>query len=208
MHEQQPAAPAPATLRPTLFQTATLHAVQLQQADLPLLQRFFEQNPDYFLAVNGQAPSSHEALDEFNDRPAPALSFSAVYLLGFFDASGALAGTATVLSDLCATGVWHIGLLIVATARHGDGTAHQLYSGLEQWIRDQGAQWLRLGVVAGNARAERFWTRLGYAEVRQRGPTMMGRRSHMLRVMVKPLTPAPLSIYLALVPRDQPGSGA
>ena len=191
-------------VRPALFRTATLCAVQLRPDDVSTLQQFFEHNPEYFLAVNGQRPGADEALNEFNDGPPPDLPHGAIYAIGLIDADGVLTASATVLADLCAVGVWHISLLIVATAAHGNGTAHQVYRGLEQWMRDQGAVWLRLGVVVGNTRAERFWQRLGYAEVRQRGPLTMGLRANMLRVMVKPLTTAPLADYLNRVPRDQP----
>ena len=71
---------------------------------------------------------------------------------------------------------------------------------------EQGARWLRLGVVRGNARAERFWERCGYVQVRERGPVQMGRKTNLLRVMVKPLAGGTLDEYLALVARDRPGA--
>ncbi len=78
---------------------------------------------------------------------------------------------ANVVSDLLATGVWHLGLFIVATRLHGSGAAVLLYDRLEAWMGASGAQWLRLGVVRGNVRAERFWERRAYVEMRERtGP--------------------------------------
>jgi GNAT superfamily N-acetyltransferase len=115
---------------------------------------------------------------------------------------------ANVVTDLLATGVWHIGLFIVATARHGCGEARVLYRGLEDWARSHGAAWMRLGVVRGNARAERFWESLGYLETRTREGIEMGRRVNTVRVMVKPLAGGTLEQYLALVPRDRPEPSA
>jgi hypothetical protein len=69
---------------------------------------------------------------------------------------------------------------------------------------DQGARWLRLGVVQGSARAERFWQRCGYVQVRERGPVTMGKKSNLLRVMAKPLAGGTIAEYLALVERDRP----
>ena len=69
---------------------------------------------------------------------------------------------------------------------------------------EQGAHWIRLGVVVGNARAERFWARCGYVQVRERGPLEMGKKTNMLRVMVKPLAGGSLDAYLSLVERDRP----
>jgi hypothetical protein len=73
---------------------------------------------------------------------------------------------ANVITDLLASGVWHIGLLILASARHGSGEAKVLHQGLQDWALANGPSWLRLGVVLGNARAERFWASAGYVETR------------------------------------------
>ena len=75
-------------------------------------------------------------------------------------------------------------------------------------MRRGGARWLRLGVVLGNARAEAFWQRVGYAEVRQRLNVDTGGRLNTIRVMVKPLgLDACFDDYLAMVCRDRPESG-
>jgi hypothetical protein len=42
--------------------------------------------------------------------------------------------------------------------------------------------------------------------VRERGPLAMGKKSNLLRVMVKPLAGGALADYLALVERDRPGA--
>ena len=68
-----------------------------------------------------------------------------------------------------------------------------------------GARWVRLGVVVGNHRAERFWERQGFTEVRRRDGLTMGQRVNELRVMVKPLDGGQIADYLAMVPRDRPG---
>jgi hypothetical protein len=60
-----------------------------------------------------------------------------------------------------------------------------------------------LGVVSGNARAERFWASVGYAETRARGGYQIGNQINELRVMCKPLAGGSLAEYLALVPRDR-----
>jgi len=188
-----------------VFAAGALRAVELEAADQARLQRFFELNPEYFLAVNGQAPTPVEARDEFNDAPAADWPYTRKWMIGFAGAADELAGMASIVSDLLAPHVWHIGLFIVATRLHGSGAAQSLYSGLEAWMRDRGAQWLRLGVVAGNARAERFWTRCGFAEVRTRAGMRMGRRVNTVRVLVKPLAGGTMADYLVLVERDRPG---
>jgi hypothetical protein len=81
-----------------------------------------------------------------------------------------------------------------------------LYRGLETWAVQSGARWLRLGVVLGNGRAERFWERLGYIETRTRTGIPTGRLTNAVRVMVKCLDGRSLEEYLSLVERDRPDS--
>lgn len=189
-----------------MFGAAGLKARVLTRADVPALQRFFEANPEYFLAVQGVPPRPDEAAQEFDERPPPHLPYAQQWTIGFDDEAGALAGSAVVLSDFIAPGVWHIGLFILATARHGTGQAMALHAALEGWMRSEGAQWVRLGAVVGNTRAERFWPKAGYIEVRRRQGIDTGARRNDLRVFAKPLTGGAISQYLERVPRDRPDS--
>ena len=179
---------------------------ELGAGDVDAVQRFFEANPEYFLTVNGEGPGADEAKHEFADVPPADMPYRAMWLIGFFDAAGALIGVATIVGDFIRPHVWHVGLFIVASALHGSGVAHALYRRLERWMVEQGARWLRLGVVQGNVKAERFWLRCGYVQVRERGPLAMGKKTHLLRVMAKPLAGGTIDEYLALVERDRPSA--
>jgi RimJ/RimL family protein N-acetyltransferase len=189
-----------------LFETGAFLATELRDADIPALQRFFEDNPEYFLAVSGQPPEPNEAHEEVHGAPPQGWTYTRKWLIGFEDPSGALVGMANVISDLLAPGIWHVGLFIVATRLHGAGTAQSTLSELERWACDLGARWLRLGVVKGNRRAERFWERRGFVEVRERSGIAMGMRINTVRVMAKPLAAGTLDQYLTLVPRDRRGA--
>jgi GNAT superfamily N-acetyltransferase len=189
---------------PTLFDTGRYRAVELGAADIPELQRFFQHNPEYFIAVQGQPAITTEAHDEVHGTLPEGWPHTRRWILGFVDDTHALVGVANVVSDLLVPGVWHIGLFIVATRLHGSGAAHALYARLEGWARDSGAQWLRLGVVEGNTRAERFWVGRGFVEVRKRLGVEMGTRVNTVCVMAKALGEGTLAEYLTLVPRDRP----
>lgn len=194
----------PQTLLATpLFRTGPYACFEMQRGEIPALQAFLEANPEYYLTVGG-APPTDEAQGEFDNLPPAEWSTGKMWVLRFCDAHGRMAGVANVVADLIATGVWHVGLFLVATSLHGTGAAHAMYAALEAWMQRGGAQWLRLGVVVGNVRGERFWTRCGYREVRQREGVAMGSRVNAVRVLVKPLVTAPLSDYLALIARDRP----
>ncbi|WP_395699712.1 GNAT family N-acetyltransferase [Aquabacterium sp.] len=192
---------------PLLFQAAGCVARELREADIPALQAFFEANPLYFEKVNGRPPRPDEAREEFHDLPPPGLPFERRWLVGFDDAaSGALLGMASLLGDFLAPRVFHIGLFIVASDRHGTGLAGALYQALEEWMRGEGAAWIRLGAVVGNERAEAFWPKMGYRDVRLRHDVETGLRRSTLHVMVKCLTSEGVEPYLARVPRDRPDS--
>ena len=179
----------------------------LGQEDAGELQRFFDANPEYFVSVEGEPPAADAAAHELADVPPAGMPYREMLLLGFVDqASGELVGMATVIGDFIAEHVWHIGLFIVASALHGSGVAHALYRKLEQWMFERGARWVRLGVVQGNEKAERFWLRSGYVQVRERGPLQMGRKTNLLRVMFKSLAGGTAAEYLELVERDRPAS--
>lgn len=187
-----------------LFTAGAWRAVEMSEAEAPALQAFFDANPGYFIAVHGMPATATEAREEFNPELPPGFSCDKHWLVKVVPANGPMVAMANVAANMLAPGVWHVGLFIVATKLHGTGAARHIYSALEEWMRSRGAKWLRLGVVAGNARAERFWESLGYVETRQRLGLTMGARVNDLRVMAKPLAGGTLAEYLALVARDRP----
>jgi GNAT superfamily N-acetyltransferase len=194
------------TLPPATLPDLTV--VELGTGAEALLQRFFEENPQYFLSVNGEPPKATEAHEEIHDLLPAGWSYTRKLVLGYVASDERLAAMANVVSDIVAPNVWNLSTFIVATERHGTGDAASLYTGLESWAAQQGAQWLRLGVVAGNVRAERFWERQGYTQTRLRQGVQMGRLTNTLRVMFKPLAGGSLEQYLTLVARDRPEGAA
>lgn len=195
--------PAPA---PALFASGELRARELPVDAAPLVQALFDANPAYFRLINGRDPRPDEAQREFDEEPPPHLSWTRRWFLGWFDAQEELVGVAVVVSDLGAARVWHLALFLLASRLHGHGTAQRAYEALETWAREQGAQWLRLGVVLDNARARRFWQRQGFVDLRLRQGVNTGGRTHDIHIGCKPLTGGSIGDYLRLVPRDAPGS--
>lgn len=187
-----------------LFAGTDWRCAKLAPTDIPLLQRFFEANPEYFLIVNGEAPRPEEAREEYESLPPVGWAFGGKWVLAYIDRDGEMIGMADVLSDLFAPGIWNVGTFIVATRLHGSGAARALYDGLEEWMRANGARWSRLGVVVGNTPAERFWEKAGYREVRRREGLAMGRKVNAIRVMAKPLAQDDWNDYFDKVARDRP----
>jgi GNAT superfamily N-acetyltransferase len=187
-----------------LFNTERHRAIALTPADAPSLQAFFDANPEYFLAVTGAPALPTEAHDEIVTPPPSDFAWTDRWVMAFRDADDVTVAMANVTADLPAPNVWHIGLFIVATHAFGTGVAVALHEALLDWARAHGARWMRLGVVQGNARAERFWRREGYVQTRVRDGIAMGARVNSVRVMVKPLDGGRVDDYLALVARDRP----
>ncbi len=181
-----------------------LRIIELTSEHEPLLQNFFEANPEYFLAVQGEPANPNEAHEEIHGQLPEGWNFTKNWVIGYLDESGSLAAMANIISDSLASGVWHIGLFMVATSLHGTGISKVLYRGLESWAMSNGANWLRIGVVKGNLRAEHFWERLGYIQTRTRDGFIMGQRTNTLRIMFKPLAGGTLEQYLSLIERDRP----
>jgi len=181
-----------------------LSTVEIIEAHVQKLQRFYEANPEYSIAVTGERPGPNDAREELYEDLPEGWSFTKKWLIGYLDDGGNIVAVVDVVSDLLAPTVWHIGSFMVVTARHGNGTSQRIYGGLEEWAASNGAQWLRLGVVQGNARAEKFWEKLGFVQVRTRSGVVMGRLTNTIRVMVKPLGTDALEHYFSLVERDRP----
>jgi len=81
----------------------------------PRLQRFFEANPSYCLAVHGEPAGPNEAHEAIHGELPAGWSFTKKWLVGYVDANDSLVALADVITDLLAPGVWHIGLFIIAT---------------------------------------------------------------------------------------------
>jgi len=184
--------------------TGPFRVFELVEVDIAVIQQLYDANPEYSRMVLGRAPRDGDAHDDFYDRPPAAFPMGRKFMLGFVDAEDELLGVAEIVSDLFAQSVWHIGFFLLATNQHGNGLAHQLYEAIELAARTNGAQWLRLGVVADNLRGVRFWQRCGFQQVRVREDYAPGERQHTLQVMVKALSRGDVPEYLALVPRDRP----
>ncbi len=180
-------------------------ALPIDAADADALQRFLEDNPGYSRLVAGRDWLPGEALSELQARPPADWPQGPARHLAVLDAeTGAWRGYLNWVEELLAPGVWHIGLFLIDERHQGKGLAAQVLDAWTAHARRLGADWLRLGVVVGNARAEAFWLRQGFQEVRRRDGVSMGVLTQCVRVMVRPLGAAVLQAYLQAVPRDQP----
>ena len=183
-----------------------VRVVELHAAGEGELQRFFERAPDYFITVNGEPATPTEARQALQGQLPAGWTCSRMYWLGYRDAEDQLVAVVNIAADVLAVGVWHIGLLLVDRRLHGSGVAQRLHADLEAWAAKNGARWLRLTVVIGNTKAERFWPKLGYVQVRTREGITLGRQVNKVSIQVKALAGGQVEDYLVLVARDRPGT--
>jgi len=189
-----------------MFQAEQFVIRELLRADLPALQELFERNPDYFAITNDRLPYANEAELEFDERPPDHLRYGHRWFAGIFDGKGSIQGVIHVVSDLMAPAVWHLAFLFVAADLRGTGATQTIYNELESWMRRAGAAWIRLGVVVGNARAQRFWERQGYLHTALRQGVDTGGKINDVQMLVKPLADGSVEQFVALIPRDDPAS--
>lgn len=191
-------------MHPRGFTTGEFVAQQAEREDTVEIQAFIESNPEYWLLVHGHPPLANDAAESFDWHPPADMSYSEhLSFLVRHRSTREILAQIDVATDLLATGVYHLGFFMTATRTHGTGFAHRLYEAYERWAIDRGARWLRLGVVEVNRRAEAFWRRLGYTEIKRQDSYILGARSHVLITMAKPMPGETLREYLQTVPRDR-----
>jgi ribosomal protein S18 acetylase RimI-like enzyme len=100
------------------------------------------------------------------------------------DGAGQIVGYVRVLPRHPKDGHPWIGLLLVHGHYRRQGHGWAIASAVEQRFRDAGADAVRLGVLANNPEAQRFWARLGYLQIDER-PDLAKSRATL--VFEKPL---------------------
>jgi ribosomal protein S18 acetylase RimI-like enzyme len=96
------------------------------------------------------------------------------------DGKGRIVGYVRVLSRHSKDGHPWIGLLLVHGSYRRQGYGRAIVSAVEQRLRGTGADAVRLGVLANNLAAQRFWARLGYLQIDLRPDLAKGRATMVL----------------------------
>ena len=85
-------------------QVADLHAIELTTEHEGLLQKFFEQNPQYFLQVLGEPVSSNAAHEEIHAAPPSGWPYTKRHMIGYLDQVNSIAAIASNVSIQDQTG--------------------------------------------------------------------------------------------------------
>ena len=93
-----PGVPSTAASPEPFFAADGHHAVEIGADLVPRLQRFFDANPGYFLAVNGEVAGPGEADEEVHGTLPTGWPFTRKWVVGIIDGSGELVAMMNVVS--------------------------------------------------------------------------------------------------------------
>ncbi len=125
-------------------------------ADEPVLQRLFDEDPEYF-EVNGRTFPVAEIVTALP--PGSARDDKFVFVM---TRDGRIDGMIDVIRGYPEPSTWFLGFLFVAKHARGKGLGRHALHGLYRWVADQGGRVLRLGVVEGNEVARALYDSEGF----------------------------------------------
>ena len=171
--------------RETLFYIPGCSAVRMTEDDEPSVQLLLEECSDFNLLVTGLPVARTDAKELFTDLP-PGKDMVDKTIIGFYKGQN-LVGIMDNIRGYPEPGTWFIGLMLLVPDERGKGMGRNLISGYEQWAGLQGAQAIRLGVVAENCDGYRFWERSGYQMVEKRPARRFGNKEQEIFLFRKEL---------------------
>ncbi len=164
----------------TSLPEVTIHL--LDEDDSPAIQEVFDKSLDFMLLVDGHPASPDAGREEFNDLP-PGKSPADLFIFGIVRREGGLAGLLEVLRGYPEENTWWIGLLLLTPEGRSRGLGAGVLQGFVNHVRSTGAASIMLGVVEENTSAHRFWSRMGFEQVRRTEPRSFGNKMQAVDYM-------------------------
>lgn len=146
--------------------------------------RIFQANPAYFKLTSGAAADRSDVLEAMTQKPEQAMAENKHTRLIQRFMGDAAESVAVVdwLDDFPESGIRYLGLFMTDASLHGTGVSREILEWLLEDFRQGGTRAVRLGVIAENERALRFWKRAGFSEVRRVAHTR-GELAHEVVIM-------------------------
>ena len=140
---------------------------RLSPADHAELQALYERCSDYHELEDG-GPTRPTAGAETLAAGPPGTDPADKFALGVYGDDGAMVGFLDVIRGYPAEGDWWIGLLMLAPEARSGGLGGRICEEAARSVAEEGGRALHLAVLEQNPRAERFWRRHGFDEVRRK----------------------------------------
>ncbi|KJR46273.1 acetyltransferase, GNAT family [Desulfosporosinus sp. I2] len=118
------------------------------------------------LLHDGVLPSKREALEIFNSLP-PGKNYEDKFTLGIYKYTNELVGIIDLVKDFSVKGEWMLGLLLIEPKESGNGLGKLIHEALIQWATTLESKSFRVGVIEDNFRGKKFWSDLGYKEIKE-----------------------------------------
>ncbi|WNG42690.1 GNAT family N-acetyltransferase [Archangium minus] len=151
----------------TLFEVGEYRVHRISEEDAPIIRELGERCLDHIELHYGSPPDPAQLVrDLLSDLP-PDKTLEDKFGMGVFDGAGRLVGGIDVIRDYPEQREWYLGLMVLDPDHRNQGLGVRLFSALTQWLRQREAAYLRLAVSDHNEAGLRFWTRLGFAPVKQ-----------------------------------------
>jgi GNAT superfamily N-acetyltransferase len=154
---------------------------QLHIEDEPLIQHLCERCLDFFEIVEGRFPEKDAGLEILNDLP-PGWEPKDKQVFGCFNEHNLLVAVIDILANYPDKGEWIIGLLMIDPKERRQGLGRLLHEFIKDYVLNNKAHKLRIGVVLENTKAYSFWKSLGYYEIK-RVNMKYGIKEHVVAVM-------------------------
>ena len=166
-----------------------LKPIHTSSYDLALLQRLLEQAPRYAQIATLKPVSPSAAADILAALP-PGKTYRDKFVLGVFN-DYKLVGCIDLIRGYPSESVAYVGLLLIAEPYEGSGFGAQAF----ERVFDVVASWptctaIKIGVLANNEKAVRFWSKLGFAPTGESKPYQCGRVHTEVLMYQRPLAAA------------------
>lgn len=146
-----------------------------QAADTQAVTALMQAARDYIELETRRPPDAEYVANFFTERPE-GFAQDALVQFGAGQAHD-MDGAITLLRGYNTTDSWWLALIILHPRARGTGLADRMLRDLAARARDQGARWIKLAVLAQNARARAFYDRAGFAHERD-APAQPGGDGH------------------------------
>jgi RimJ/RimL family protein N-acetyltransferase len=134
--------------------------------DADTLQQLYEKCADYNYLMEGRPPSATAALEEFTAVPEGKIQDDKC-MLGIFNSQNELIGLIEGMRNYPEDKVWWVGLIMLAPAHRCKGLLYPLLKEFEQYIANQGMDYVMASIIETNSKVLRLWKRMGFKIVRQ-----------------------------------------
>lgn len=137
----------------------------LENSDIPLVQKFFENNSDFFLIV-GEKPKFNEAERIFALLPKNK-TLDSKFLIGLFEGEKLIAFV-DMIQDYPENNQWSIGYYIIDIDYRNKGIGFELFKGIENILLSLGAKSVQIVIQEQNNRGLKFWEKVGFQKKSER----------------------------------------